>query len=73
MHIDERWPCARCQNKRTVHLGPAAQVCFNCGYTSPSLRHPLNPPRDLFSDAEVLRLMIYRRAVRAGFYTDQLH
>jgi len=67
MHIEERWPCAACHNKRTVRFGTDIEYCFNCGHKWPRLS-----ARSVFSEAELRRLTIYRRAVRGGFYTDDL-
>jgi hypothetical protein len=68
MRIEERWPCAACQNKRTVRFGDNREHCFNCGSQWPRV-----PTRLVFSEAELRRLVVYRRAIRAGFYTDELH
>jgi hypothetical protein len=65
MRIEERWPCPACQNKRTVRLGENLEHCFNC-------RAQWTRVRVVFSDAELCRLAVYRRAVRTGFYTDEL-
>jgi hypothetical protein len=67
MRIEVRWPCAACQNKRTVRLGDNVEHCFNCGSQWPRVRVRL-----AFSDSELRRLAVYRRAVRAGFYMDEL-
>jgi ribosomal protein L37AE/L43A len=67
--IEERWPCPACQNKRTIRWGADVEHCFNCRHQWPRLK---TKPVVIFSDAELRRLYAYRRAVRAGLYTDAL-
>ena len=78
MTIEDRWPCAFCTNRRTVRWGGNTQYCFNCRRRwHSSSRGQDRGPSDLertvlFSNAELIRLGVYRDAVRAGFYTDYL-
>jgi hypothetical protein len=67
--IEAHWPCAACHNKRTIRWGAYVEHCFNCQYQWPRLKPR---PTVIFSDTEVLRLIAYRGAVRAGVYTDAL-
>ena len=72
--------CPRCGIKRTAWLGEWGSFCFNCrlrwGDRSEVARPPALPsmaapqPPPWFGPAEVVRLAVYRAAVRAGFYTD---
>jgi hypothetical protein len=64
--IQER-SCPRCAIRRTVRLGRGLALCFNCRYHWDA--HPL-PPAEQFDAAARARLVSYRAAVRAGFYTD---
>lgn len=65
--IEERRPCARCRNRRTVRFG-ATSFCFNCRAHRDAWTDEGYP----FTDTELARLHVYRAAVRAGFYTDRL-
>jgi hypothetical protein len=59
-------PCPRCANKRTASMGTPGSICFNC-------RHKWEPATVFaFTADELARLKIYRAAVRAGFYFDNL-
>ena len=70
--IQER-PCPRCAIRRTVRIARAS-FCFNChlhwdgqwGQHSAAVPEPAYA----FNVAETERLMVYRAAVRAGFYND---
>ena len=73
MFIDQRWPCAACHNKRTIRWGEEVVHCFNCRYQWPRLKPKREPPlAEIFSAAELRRLIAYRGAVRAGLFTDEL-
>ncbi|HEV7662603.1 MAG TPA: hypothetical protein VGQ62_03640, partial [Chloroflexota bacterium] len=72
--------CVRCGFRRTLRVG-ARRVCFQCrsnwvvAQPSEAAERPGPPPLQMevawpFTAAEVLRLRIYRAAVRAGFYSD---
>jgi len=67
-------PCPRCAIRRTVRIAKAS-YCFNCGLHWGSqwgtASAPVAEPAYAFTTAETERLMIYRAAVRAGFYTDR--
>ena len=72
MRIEERTPCPRCGHKRVIQRGKAVYVCFQCRHYW-SIAPPEIQPRDVlaqFSPRERARLLTYRRAVRAGLYTD---
>ena len=71
-------PCPRCAIRRTVRIA-SASFCFNCrlhwgsqwdkglGATA----EPRLEPSYTFTAAETARLMVYRAAIQAGFYSDQ--
>jgi hypothetical protein len=70
--------CPRCGIERIGNFGKWGRFCFNCrlhlagNETGPPPAR-LAPVTDLayqFSDAELARLVRYRAAIRAGFYTD---
>jgi hypothetical protein len=67
-------PCQRCGHDRVVRLGWSNDVfCFNCrGYAGRSTRADDGDPplADLFTPAELMRLRIYRVAIRDGFFSD---
>ena len=68
--------CPRCAIRRTARVGTDARsFCFNCRYRwDPRMPSSVEPIRFLaetiFSADELTRLRVYRRAVRAGFYSD---
>ena len=62
--VIEHRSCPRCENRRTVRFG-AISFCFNC-------RSRVADETYQFTGGELLRLVRYREAVRAGVYTDQL-
>jgi hypothetical protein len=71
--VIEHRPCPRCDNRRTARFGTTS-FCFNC-------RSRVSDDIDLitaedmsyeFTSEELLRLVMYRDAIRAGLYTDQL-
>jgi hypothetical protein len=67
MKIEERWPCPRCGNRRRMLWGVRTYFCFNCPYQTDS------PDVNVkFSGAELARLTMYRAAVRAGIYSDEV-
>jgi len=53
--------CGRCGVQRRVRLFDGTLVCLNC-----RLR------RQVFTESELVRLTMYRAAVRAGLYSDDL-
>jgi len=73
--------CLRCAFPRTVRLGPR-RVCFQCRFSWFAQAAAAVAPvravlagkvdRYLFSPQELARLRIYRRAVQARFYSDDL-
>jgi hypothetical protein len=82
MLIEDRWPCPKCGNRRTVRWSERRFVCFQCRHhwerphpPAPAAGRPAPaapaPPLH-FSPTELERLLIYRDAIRAGFYTDAL-
>jgi hypothetical protein len=73
--VIEHDPCPRCSNLRTVRFS-SNSYCFNCrllwsgdsfidGADEPAASYP-------FTESELVRLRVYRAAVRAGFYTERL-
>ena len=66
-------PCPRCAIRRTV-LRSGVSFCFNChmiwGVGSGPAVAPLPEPAYAFTPTETARLVIYRDAVRAGFFSD---
>jgi hypothetical protein len=79
MQVEERWPCPRCGNRRSLRWTPGRYYCFNCkqqwqqASTRPAPVAPADPELQVvFTPAELLRLIAYRAAVQAGFYTDEL-
>ena len=73
--VIEHERCPRCSNLRTARFGTAA-YCFNCRlqWSSNSILDATNEAqaRYPFTPAELVRLQVYRAAVRVGFYTDRL-
>jgi hypothetical protein len=76
--IQER-ACPRCAHRRTVRVGNSARLfCFNCRHAwAASDEHILQAPWPaldsyVFQPAELARLRMYRAAVRAGFFTDEV-
>ena len=67
MKIEERWPCPRCGHRRRVLWGARTYVCFNSRFQTGS---PDGQPR--VADGELARLRLYRAAVAAGVYSDQV-
>jgi ribosomal protein L37AE/L43A len=59
-------PCPRCHIRRTVRLH-GLNHCFNCQY---QWAQRVYTPSFPFTQRELERLNIYRRAVRAGIYSD---
>lgn len=78
MQVEERWPCPRCGNRRTLNWARGRYHCFNCRHqwhASSSARLVEPDALDaaaVFTPEELARLSIYRAAVRAGFYTDSV-
>jgi hypothetical protein len=72
MWIEQR-RCPRCGIQRTLRQAQNVSLCCNCKLL---WRHhvpaPTLAPPPLFTEAECQRLLAYRAAVAAGFYTDQL-
>ncbi|MBV9323960.1 MAG: hypothetical protein JO352_09265 [Chloroflexi bacterium] len=71
MQIEERVPCPRCGFRRVIRHARNAYVCFQCRFGWSAGAEP-PPAREIDdgSPAERARLIAYRSAVRAGFYTD---
>ena len=79
--LPERIFCLRCAFPRTVRLG-ARRMCFQCRFSWSipvgADAVPLQPvlvdavDRYPFTSAERARLLIYRRAVQAQFFSDAL-
>jgi hypothetical protein len=67
MKIEERWPCPRCGYQRRMLWGARTYVCFNCRFQTDSPDGHVQ-----FSDAELARLTMYRAAVHAGVYSDEV-
>jgi hypothetical protein len=77
--IQER-PCPRCAIRRTVRLAAGGSFCFNCRlqWSTRQIARAQPAPRmtvltltsQSLTVAEWARLVIYRAAVRAGFYSD---
>jgi hypothetical protein len=65
-------PCPRCAIRRTVRIARAS-FCFNCRlhWGSQATSAAVSEPAYAFTVAETERLMIYRAAVLAGFYSDR--
>jgi hypothetical protein len=71
--IQER-PCPRCNIRRTASIANAS-FCFNCRLQwgkALGASEPRPEPPYTFTAAETARLTIYRAAIRAGFYSDQV-
>jgi hypothetical protein len=72
--------CPNCGIQRTVRMGYSGiAICMNCrarwrwasdGRTPPTATQDESEPAYGFTQAELERLEIYRRAVAAGFYAD---
>jgi hypothetical protein len=60
MTIEERWPSPHCGNRRRVRWGQNEYFCFNCNWQTP------------FTEGELARLKVYRAAVNAGVYSDEI-
>jgi len=71
-------PCPRCAIRKTVRIA-SASFCCNCrlrwgsqsGKALDATVEPRLEPSYTFTAAETARLMIYRAAIHAGFYSDQ--
>jgi ribosomal protein L37AE/L43A len=77
MQIEQRWPCPQCGNRRTLQWAKARYHCFNCKHQWHGHRHVQQRRVEIdlnavFTPAEMARLEVYRRAVRSGFYSDEL-
>lgn len=75
MWIEQR-RCPRCGIQRTLRQAENQSLCCNCKLLWRHQVAAAAPPEALaeavFSEAELQRLLAYRAAVAAGFYTDQL-
>jgi hypothetical protein len=67
--------CPSCGRPLTLNMGSSGNFCLKCRYhwrlphVAPA--DETAPPGDsVLTDAELQRLVIYRRAVAAGFFTD---
>ena len=73
--VIEHERCPRCSNLRTARFGTAS-YCFNCRlqWSGDALLDAADEPQASypFTAAELVRLRMYRAAVRVGFYTDRL-
>ena len=72
MQVDERWPCPRCGNRRTLTWARGRYHCFNCKHQWTLAAGRSVAAAHVFTSDQLARLTIYREAVRAGFYTDEL-
>jgi len=72
--IEERWPCPACGNRRTLRWADQRYYCFNCKHQWRAQRRhrPLEGVQTVFTPSEMMRLIAYRAAVKAGFFTDEL-
>jgi ribosomal protein L37AE/L43A len=65
--------CPRCAIRRTVRIA-GASFCHNCHMYWHGASHATFPPRPelayVFTAQETARLVIYRAAIRAGFYNN---
>jgi len=66
--------CPSCGRLLTLNMGSGGNFCLKCRYHW-RLPHAASaedgPPGDsVFTDAELRRLVMYRQAVAAGFFTD---
>jgi len=55
--------CPSCGRVQSLNMGAGGNFCLNC-------RHHWREARPLFTEAELQRLVVYRRAIAAGFFTD---
>jgi hypothetical protein len=71
--------CPRCAIRRTARLAYGTygtSFCFNCRLRWPTQAPPVPytvgapSPRQVLAPGELARLVAYRAAVRAGFYSD---
>jgi hypothetical protein len=68
--IQER-TCPRCGIRRTIRFGQqAASFCFNCRLQWGGPDNQAEEEDHPFTAEERARLLIYRSAVRRGFYSD---
>jgi hypothetical protein len=71
--IQER-TCPRCAIRRTVRIA-GSSFCHNCRLHWHDAPNAELPPRReaayAFTAQETARLIIYRAAIRAGFYNDR--
>jgi hypothetical protein len=67
-------PCPRCGIRRTVRYR-SLSFCFNCHQQWDGVHavigETIQEALYQFTAAEMARLMIYRAAIRAGFYNDR--
>lgn len=66
MHIEERWRCPGCGNRRRLVWDTHTYHCFNC-QNKTSDWQPAS-----FTARELARLAAYRGAVQAGVYSDEM-
>jgi hypothetical protein len=66
MRIEERLPL--CDNRRRMLWDERTYLCFKCRFRTDSPGGYVK-----FSDFELARLTMYRAAVRAGLYSDEVH
>ena len=66
MHIEERWRCPGCGNRRRLVWNKHTYYCFNCqNKTRLTDWQPAS-----FTAPELTRLAAYKGAVKAGVYSD---
>ena len=66
MHIEERWRCPGCGNRRRLVWNKHTYYCFNCqNKTGLTDWQPAS-----FTAPELTRLAAYKGAVKAGVYSD---
>lgn len=73
--IDHRWSCPRCGVRPTLYLVDNTSLCLNCKLRWQAARASAVAANETiedfpFSAEELRRLAVYRRAVDAGFFSD---
>jgi hypothetical protein len=62
--------CPSCGRIQSLNMGAGGHFCLNCRQQWRETAAPEPDTSTSFTDAELERLAIYRRAVAAGFFTD---
>ena len=74
--IDNVTPCPRCGNRPTLLLYDRSSLCMNCRLHwrpgSVGKSQAKVPLGYVFSSKELSRLRVYRAAVVAGYYSDEI-